>query len=159
MNDFTRYLAGLEFNSSWFAAKAEFEENDAAFGPFRGFAGSASCFTGGTQTWNARLTADYAHRNHTDDDGNTVNRLSVAGGASRRLFRRGLLEAEGSWLRGRWSGQSGDANDIDAVHVKLKYSWWYGKVEVKLETGFAQILRSAEDRSVYKVDLRVRRVF
>jgi hypothetical protein len=159
LNDFTRYLAGLEFNSSWFAAKVEFEENDAAFGPFRGFAGSASCFTGGTQPWNARLTADYAHRNHTDDDGNTVNRLSVAGGASRRLFRRGLLEAEGSWLRGRWSGQSGDANDIDAVHVKLKYSWWYGKVEVKLETGFAQILRSAEDRSVYKVDLMVRRVF
>jgi hypothetical protein len=62
-------------------------------------------------------------------------------------------------MRSRWSGQSSDANDIDAVHVKLKYSWWYGKVEVKMETGFAQVLRPTEDLSVYRAELMVRRVF
>jgi hypothetical protein len=159
LNDFNRYVAGLEFNGPWFAASAEFEENDATFGPFRGYSGSASFFTDGTQSWNARLNADYDHRNHTDDLGETVDRFSMSGSASKQFFKRGLLEAEGGWQRARWSGQTGDANDIDAVRVKLKYSWWYGKVEVKIETGFAQILRPTEDRRVYRADLRVRRVF
>jgi hypothetical protein len=86
-----------------------------------------------------------------------VDRYSVSGSTRKRLFKRGLLEAEGSWLRGRW--QSSKANDIDTLLFKLKYSWWYGKIEVKLETGYAQILRPTEDRRVFKVDLRVRRVF
>ena len=158
-NDYNRYVAGLEYNRRWFAAKAEFEENDATFGPFRGYAGFVSVYTDGTQLWNARATVDYNYRNYSDDDGNTVNRFAVSGSARRRLFKRGLLEAEGSWLRSRWSGPSSDANDIDAVHVKLKCSWWYGMVEVKMETGFAQVLRKSEDRSVYRADLRVRRVF
>jgi hypothetical protein len=164
-NDYNRYVAGLGYSRRWFTAKAEFEENDATFGAFRGYTGLVSLYTDGTQSWNARITADYAHRNHTDDAaetddaGETINRFALSGGASRRLFRTGLLEAEGSWLRSRWSGQSSDGNDIDAVHVTLKYSWWYGKIEVKMETGFAQILRQVEDRSVYRADLRVRRVF
>jgi hypothetical protein len=158
-NDYNRYVAGLTYGRRWFAARAEFEENDATIGAFRGFAGYVSVHTDGTQLWNARVTADYDHRNHRDDDGETVDRFTVAGGASRRFFKRGLLEAEGSWLRARWSGQSSDANDIDAVRVKLKYSWWYGKVEVKMETGFAQVLRPTEDLSVYRAELRVRRVF
>ena len=158
-NDFNRYVAGMEFNWPWFAAKVEFEENDANLGPFRRYSGSASVFTDGTWSWNARLNTDYAHREQTDDVGETVDRFSVSGSASKRFFKRGLLEAEGSWLRARWSGESSGANDIDAVRLKLKYSWWYGKVEVKLETGFAQILRPTEDRSVYRADLRVRRVF
>jgi hypothetical protein len=159
LNDFNRYVAGLEFKWLWFTAKAEFEENDATFGPFRGYSGMASVFTDGRQLWGARLTADYAHRDHTDEQGETVDRFSVSGVANRRFFKRGLLEAEGSWLRARWSGESSTANDIDAVHIKLKYSWWYGKIEVKMETGFAQILRPTEDRSVYRAELRVRRVF
>jgi hypothetical protein len=72
---------------------------------------------------------------------------------------RGLLEAEGSWMRGRWDGPSSDANDIDLMRFKLEYSWWYGKVEVKLKTGFFQIIRSVEESRGYLVDLRVRRVF
>ncbi|MFV2070175.1 MAG: hypothetical protein ACC645_24675, partial [Pirellulales bacterium] len=158
-NDYNRYVAGMEYSRRWFSANAEFEENDATFGSFRGYTGLVSLYTDGTQSWNARVNADYAHRNYTDDAGEIVDRFALSGGVSRRFFKRGLLEAEGSWLRERWSGESSDANDIDSMHAKLKYSWWYGKVEVKLETGFAQILRPTEDRSVYRVDLRVRRVF
>jgi hypothetical protein len=158
-NDYNRYVAGMEYSRRWFTAKVEFEENDATFGAFRGYSGFVSLDTGGTQLWNARVAIDYDHRNHTHDDGETVDRFALSGGANRRFFKSGLLEAEGRWLRARWSGQSSDGNDIDAVHIKLKYAWWYGKIEVKLETGFAQILRSSEDRSVYRADLRVRRVF
>jgi hypothetical protein len=88
-----------------------------------------------------------------------VDSFSLSGTASKRFFKWGFLQAEGSWLRGRWSGQSSQSNDIDAVRLKLKYSWWYGKVEFRLETGFAQRLRPTEDLSVYKFGLRVRRVF
>jgi hypothetical protein len=158
-NSFDRYLAGLEFSRRWFTAKAEYEDNDATFGSFRGYAVMSSLYTAGTRSWNAHVTADFVHRNHTDDAGETVNRFSLSGGTSKRFFKWGLLEAEGSWLRGRWSGQSSEANDIDAIRVKLKYTWWYGKVEVKLETGFAQLLRQVEDRSVFRFDLRARRVF
>jgi hypothetical protein len=158
-NDYNRYVTGMEYSRRWFTAKVEFEENDATFGAFRGYSGFVSLDTGGTQLWNARVAIDYDHRNHTHDDGETVDRFALSGGANRRFFKSGLLEAEGRWLRARWSGQSSDGNDIDAVHIKLKYAWWYGKIEVKLETGFAQILRSSEDRSVYRADLRVRRVF
>jgi hypothetical protein len=157
-NSYDRYLAGMEFNSLWFSAKAKFEENDASISPFWGYSGSVSVFTYGVESWSGRLRTDYTYRNHGNPD-QTVNRFSVSGGASKRFFKRGLLEAEGSWLRGRWSGLSSESNDIDTLHLKLKYSWWYGKVEVKLETGFAQILRSTEDRRVFDFDLRVRRVF
>jgi hypothetical protein len=157
-NSFDRYLAGMEFNSLWFSAKTEFEDNNAKISPFWMYTGSLSFFTYGVGSWNGRLSADY---NYVDqgNSGETVNRFSVSGVASKRFFNRGVLEAEGSWLRGRWSGQSSEGNDIDTVLLKLKYSWWYGKVEVKMETGFAQILRPAEDKSTFRFDLRVRRVF
>ena len=157
-NSFDRYVAGMEFNGSWFAAKARFEDNDAKITPSWSTSGSVSFFTSGVKSWSGRLNADYTYLNQ-DDSSQTVNRYVVSGSASKRLFRWGLLEAEGGWLRGRWSGQSSQSNDIDNLHLKLKYSWWYGKVEVKMEAGIAQILRPTEDRRVYKFDLRVRRVF
>ncbi|MBW2541013.1 MAG: hypothetical protein JRF15_02900, partial [Deltaproteobacteria bacterium] len=158
-NDFDRYLAGLEFSRKWFTAKGEYEENDATFGSFRGFAGMVALYTGGMRSWNAHATADFAHRDHTDDVGEKVNRFSLSGGTSKRFFKWGMLEAEASWMRARWSGQSSEANDVDALRVKLKYTWWYENFEVKLETGFAQLLRPTEDRSVFRFDLRARRVF
>jgi hypothetical protein len=157
-NSFNRYLAGMEFNSRWCSAKAEYEDYDATITPSWRYSGSVSFFTGSVESWNGRLNADYTYLNQGNSD-DAVNRFSISGSASKRFFRRGLLEAEGSWLRSRWSGQSNKGNDIDAVNVKLKYSWWYGKVEFKMETGFAQLLRPAEDRTVYRADLRVRRVF
>jgi hypothetical protein len=158
-NSFDRYLAGIEYSRKWFSAKVEYEEKDANFGPFRGYSGMASVHTLGTQLWSASMTADYVHRNLTDDGGETVDRFSLSGAASRRFLQWGLLEAEGSWLRGRWSGASSKANDIDALHFRLRYSWWYGKVEFRLETGYAELLRPTEDRRVLNLDLRVRRVF
>jgi hypothetical protein len=157
-NSFDRYLAGMEFNSRWFSAKAEFEDYNASISPSWGYVGSASVFTYGVGTWSGRLRTTYSYRNH-GNQGQTVNRLTVSGGGSKRFFKRGLLEGEGSWLRGRWSGQSSESNDVDSLHLKMKYSWWYGKVEVKLETGFAQIFRPSENRKVFHFDLRVRRVF
>jgi hypothetical protein len=157
-NSFDRYTAGLEFNSLWFSAKTRFEDNDAKISPFWSYTGSVSFFTYGVQSWNGRLSADYSYVDQGNSD-QTVNRFSVSGVASKRFFNRGFLEAEGSWLRGRWSGQQSQGNDIDAVHLKLRYSWWYGKIEIKAETGFAQLLRPTEDRSVFRADLRVRRVF
>ncbi|MBW2692870.1 MAG: hypothetical protein JRE57_09580 [Deltaproteobacteria bacterium] len=158
-NSFDRYLAGIEYIRKWFSAKVEYEESDATFGSFRGYSGMTSVYTDGTQLWSASMTADYSHRNHTDDDGDTVDRFSLSGTAGRRFLQWGTLEAEGSWLRGRWSGASSKANDIDALHFRLRYSWWYGKVEVRLETGYAELLRPTEDRRVFNLDLRVRRVF
>jgi hypothetical protein len=157
-NSFDRYIAGMEYNGQWFAAKAKYEENDARITPSRGFSGSASLYTYGANTWRARLTADYAYENQ-GNSALTVNRYGVTAAARRQFFKWGLLEGEGSWLRGRWSGDSSEANDIDTIYIRLRHSWWYGKVEVKLETGFAQILRPTEDRRVYNVNLRVRRVF
>jgi hypothetical protein len=157
-NSFDRYSAGMEFNSLWFNAKARMERNDASISPSWGYSGSASVNTYRVESWKGRLTADYSYLSQ-DSSAQTVNRFSVSGFASKRIFKRGFLEAEGSWLRARWSGQSSEANDIDAIRVKLKYTWWYGKVEVKLETGFAQLLRQVEDRSVFRFDLRARRVF
>jgi hypothetical protein len=159
LNDFTRYSVGLTFDWPWCTARAEFVENDSSLGPFRGYDGSVSFFTYGMETWHATLTAGYAYRDYTDDAGDDLSRLTMSATASKRLFLRGLLEAEGSWLRGRWSGSSSEGNDIDSMHFKLKYSWWYGKVEVKLETGIIQVLRPVEDRRAYLIDLRVRRVF
>lgn len=159
LNNYNRYSTGLEFNWPWFSAKAEFIDNDATFGRFRGYSGETSFFTYGTDTWHARLNAGYIYRDYLDDTGEDLSRVTMSASAGTRLFLRGLLEAEGSWMRGRWDGPSGDANDIDLMHVKLKYSWWYGKVEVKFETGFIQIIRPAEQSSGYLVDLRVRRVF
>jgi hypothetical protein len=158
-NDFDRYLTGVEYSRRWLSANAEFEKNDATFGSFWGYSGSVSLHTDAMWTWNASMTADYVHQNYTDDGGENVDRFGLSGGASKRFFKRGLLEVEGGWLRGRWSGQSSDANDIDAVRFKLRYSWWYGKVEVKLETGVAKLYRTFEDSTVFGVDLRVRRVF
>ncbi len=158
LNRFDRYKAGVRYQGLWLTAKAEYDESDATFGSFRGYTGAASLITHGANWWSARLNAEYAYRDNFDT-GENVNRFSVSGSASRRLFKRGVIEAEGSWLRARWSGESSEANDIDAFHVTLHYSWWYGKVEVRLETGFAQLLRPTEDRSVFKFDLWVRRVF
>jgi hypothetical protein len=59
----------------------------------------------------------------------------------------------------RCSGERSGADDIDALFVNAGYSWWYGKINVKLAGGMAQVFRKAEDRSVYRVDLRVRRSF
>ena len=157
-NSFNRYLAGMQFNWPWFSAKAEFEDNDASITPYWGYSTSASFFTYGVKSWTGRLDADYRYLNQ-GKSGESIDRFSLSGGASRRFFNRGVLAAEGSWLRARWSGQSSNANDIDAVRVKLKYSWWYGAVEFKLETGFIQFLRPTEDRSLFRFDLQVRRVF
>jgi hypothetical protein len=157
-NSFDRYEAGMEFSSNWFNARAKFRDNDASITPSWGYTGSASVNTYGIESWHGRLNAEYAYVNQGNSD-RTVNRYSMSGSASKRFFNWGTLEAEGRWLRTRWSGQSSEGNDIDALHVKLKYSWWYGKVEVRLETGFAQLLRPAEDRTVYNFDLRLRRVF
>jgi len=158
LNGYNRYLAGVEFSGPWFAANAEIEDNDARITPSWGYSGSASVFTYGEESWSGRLNADYSYLNQ-GNSGPTVNRYFVSGVASKRFFELGLLEAEGGWLRGRWSGESSDANDIDALHFKLKYSWWYGKVEVKLETGVVNISRPIEDSTVFEFDLRVRRVF
>jgi len=157
-NNFDRYVAGLRYGGPWLNAKAEFEENDADLGSYRGFASGVTVFTYSTKSWSGRLNADYGYRDNMDT-GENVNRFAVSGSAGTRLFRRGFLEAEGSYLWARWSGESSQANDVDAMNVKLKYSWWYGKVEVRMETGFAQLLRPTEDRRVYKFDLWVRRVF
>ena len=157
-NSYDRYVGGMGFNWPWFSANAEIENNDAKITPSWGYSGSASFFTYGVTRWSGRLNANYSYLNQ-GNGGATVKRSVVSGVASRRFFKRGILEAEGSWLRSRWSGQSSDSNDIDALRLKLKYSWWYGKVEVRLATGFAQILRPTEDRKVFELDLRVRRVF
>jgi len=157
-NNFDRYVAGLRYGGPWLNAKAEFEVNDADLGSYRGFAGGVTVFTYGTKLWSGRLNADYGYRDNMDT-GEDVNRFSVSGSAGTRLFKRGFVEAETSYLWARWSGQSSQANDVDAMNVKLKYSWWYGKVEVRMETGFAQLLRPTEDRRVFKFDLWVRRVF
>ncbi len=157
-NSFDRYATGMEFNGQWFAAKARYEQNDASITPSWGYSGSASFFTYGTKSWSGRLGADYAFVNQ-GNSAQTVNQFSVSAAASKQFFKWGFLEVEGSWRRGRWSGQSSQANDIDTLDLRLRHSWWYGKVEMRLETGFAQILRPTEDRSVYNLNLRVRRVF
>jgi hypothetical protein len=158
LNSFDRYEAGMEFNSNWFSARTRFYDNDASITPSWGYTGSASVSTYGVESWHGRLNAEYAYVNRGNSD-QTVDRYSVSGFASKRFFNRGFLEAEARWLRSRWSGQQSEGNDIDALHLKLNYSWWYGKVEVRLETGFSQLLRPVEDRSVYRAELRVRRVF
>jgi len=157
-NDYDRYKAGLNFNGLWFGVKAEFEDKDATAGSCRRYSGRVTLNTYGTRRWSARLNAGYAYHDRIDS-GETTNLFSVIGSAKKRLFRRGALEAEGSWRRTRWSGRSSEANDIDAVRIDLNYSWWYGKIEVRLETWFAQLLRPTEDRTVYNFELRVRRVF
>jgi hypothetical protein len=43
--------------------------------------------------------------------------------------------------------------------VNAGFSWWYGQIDVKLEGGMAQVLREAEDKRVYRIDLRARRSF
>jgi hypothetical protein len=158
LNSYDHYRFGLRYQGAWLTARAEYEENDGTLGSFRGYTGAVGLITYGARQWSARLNADYAYRDNFDT-GESVNRLSVAGTASKRIFKRGVIEAEGSWLRTRWSGQSSNANDIDAFHATLNYSWWYGKVELGLQTGFAQLLRPTEDRSVFKLDMWVRRVF
>jgi hypothetical protein len=158
LNDYDRYSGGMSFGARWFAAKVEVENNDARITPSWGYSGSASLFTYGMQSWSGRLNANYSYLNQ-QNQGPTVKRYSMTGVASKRFFKWGMLEAEGGWLRGRWSGESSDSNDIDSFYVNLRYSWWYGKVEVKVDTGFAQILRPTEDRKVYQFNLRLRRVF
>jgi hypothetical protein len=83
----------------------------------------------------------------------------MSAGVRKRLFRRGELELEGRYRRVRWSGDRGDADDVDTLFVNADFSWRYGKIDVKLEAGMAQVLREAEDKRVYRVDLRVRRSF
>jgi hypothetical protein len=104
------------------------------------------------------VNAAYDYRDNFDT-GENVNRFLVSGSASKWFSKWGALNAEGKWRRVRWSGRSSQANDIDAFHATLNYSWWYGKIELGLETGFAQLLRQTEDRRVFKFDLWVRRVF
>jgi hypothetical protein len=158
LNEYNRAVAGLQLRGSWYSAHAEFEDYDATYAPFRGYTGSASVFTDSAALWRARLSAGYAFRDHTDT-GETVGRLTVSGGVRKRLFRRGELEFDGRYRRVRWSGERSDADDVDTLFVNAGYTWWYGKIDVKLKAGMAQILREAEDKRVYRVDLRVRRSF
>jgi hypothetical protein len=158
LNSFDRYKLGLKYQGSWLSASAEYDDNDATLGSFRGYSGAVGLGTYGTRRWRAQLHATFAYRDNFDT-GESVNHFAVSGSASSRFFKWGVLEAEGGWRRARWSGQSSGANDIDAYHATLNYSWWYGKIELGVETGFAQLLRPSEDRSVFKFDMWVRRVF
>jgi hypothetical protein len=158
INDYDRSVVGLQLTGPWFSAGAEFENYDATFAPFRGYLGSISVFSDSAALWRARFNARYAFRDHTDT-GETVGRLTMSAGVRKRLFRRGELELEGRYRRVRWSGDRGDADDVDTLFVNADFSWRYGKIDVKLEAGMAQVLREAEDKRVYRVDLRVRRSF
>jgi hypothetical protein len=159
VNTYDRQVAGIELSWPWFTVKGEYEDYDATFGPYRGFSGSLSLFTYGTQSWQGRIGTSYSSRKQLDDDRERVDRFTVSGGARTRLFRRGLLEFDGNYLQERWSGESSVANDIDSLLVRAKFSWWYGKIQVQLESRMAQVLREAEDRREYQIDLRVRRNF
>jgi hypothetical protein len=158
INEYDRSVVGLQLRWPWLSARAQFEDYDATFDPFRGYLGSISVFTYGTASWRARFNASYTLRDHTDTD-ETVGRLTVSGGVRKRLFRRGELELDGRYRRERWSGDRSDVDDVDTLFVNAGFSWWYGKIDVKLEGGMSQILREAEDKRVYRFDLRVRRSF
>jgi hypothetical protein len=157
-NSYDRGVVGLELTWPWFSARAEFEDYDATFAPFRGYLGRISVFSDSAASWRARGGVGYAVRDYSDT-GETVGRLTTSAGVSKRLFRRGQLELKARYRRVRWSGERSAANDVDALSANTAFSWWYGKIDVKLEAGMAQVLREAEDKRVYRVDLRVRRSF
>ncbi len=158
LNPFDRQLAGVEVTWPWLTAKAEYENYDANFGPFRQLSGSFSVFTFGRRTWRARFNAGYGYRELKNTDEN-VQRLKLGASARRRLFRRGQLELHADYLRERWSSSDQDSNDRDAVNVRSLFTWWYGLIQVRLEGKMVQIFERVEDRSVYQVNLRVRRSF
>lgn len=159
LNDIDRYVLGLKLDGRFYSVDAEYEDYDADLGSFSGYSGSASLFTYGLDAWSASVTAAYAFRDHSDSD-EDVTRIRVRGAASARLFRRGLLEVDIGYLRERWNGDfTGSGNDLDSLLVEADYSWTYGKLEVRLESRMAQILREAEDKRVYRVRLRARRRF
>jgi hypothetical protein len=158
LNPFDRTVVGLQLTWPWFSAWAEFEDYDARFAPFRGYLARAEVFTPSTAAWRARCGVGYAFRDHLDT-GSTVGRLSASFDVTKRLFRRGRLELRGRYRQVRWSGERAAANDVDTVSANAAFSWWYAKIDVRLEAGMVQILRTAEDKRAYRVDLRVRRPF
>jgi hypothetical protein len=158
INDYDRTVVGMHLTWPWFSATAEFEDYNATFGPFRGYSGSISAFNDSTASWRVGFNAGYTFRDQKDT-GETMGLLSLSGTVTKRLFRRGELTLEGRYRQERWTGDRSDESDVDTLFLNAGYSWWYGKVSVKLKGGMAQILRKREDRSVYRVDLRVRRSF
>jgi hypothetical protein len=158
-NSYEHEVAGFELTWPWFNLKAQYENYAATLGPFEGFSTSLALFTYGRLEWHARANAGYSLRDQKESGGETITRADVGLGGQRRLFRRGFLEIDGIYVRERWSGESSFANDLDSFALKCAYTWWYGKVQVKLESRVARVLREAEDRSVYQINLRVRRDF
>jgi hypothetical protein len=158
INSYDRSTVGLELTWPWLSARAELEDYDATFSPFRGYLGRISVFSGSTASWRARGGVGYVFRDYSDT-GETLGRLTASAGVRKRLFRRGRLELEARYQRVRWSGERSAANNVDTLSVDAGFSWWYGKIDVKLEGGMVQILRSVEDKREYRVDLRVRRPF
>jgi hypothetical protein len=158
VNSFDRIVVGLNLALPWLSALLQFEDYDATFGPFRGYSGSLSLFSGFGASWQARGGVGYALRNYLDS-GEDLSRLTASANVGRRLFRRGQLELRGRYRRERWSGEKGRTNNVDALYVNAGFSWWYGKIDVKLEGGMVQISREREDKRVFRVDLRVRRPF
>jgi hypothetical protein len=158
INSYDRSVVGLQLTWPWFSARAEFEDYDATFAPFRGYSGRISVFSDSTASWRARCGIGYVLRDYSDT-GETLGRLRASASVRKRLFRRGQLELETRYRRVRWSGERSAANDVDALSANAGFSWRYGKIDVKLEGGMAQIMRKAEDKRVYRVDLRLRRAF
>jgi len=158
INSFDRSVIGFEFDWPWMSATARYENYDATIGPFESVSGTISVFTYGAHPWQARARAGYGYQSYTGSD-DSVSRATLGANASLRLFRRGMLEFEANWLHERWGGSSSESNDLDQIFVGTDLSWWYGQFEFRLETGMAQLLRRTEDRSVYQVDLRLRRWF
>ena len=157
-NSYKRSVLGLELTWPWFSARGELEDYDATFSPFRGYLGRISVFSDSVASWRARCGVGYVFRDYSDTD-ETVGRLTASAGISKRLFRRGQMKLDGRYRRARWSGERATANDVDTVSVNAGFSWWYGKIDVKLDFRMVQVLRDAEDKRVYRVDLRVRRPF
>jgi hypothetical protein len=158
LNPSDRVTAGLVLDWPWLTASARYENYDATFGAFDGVTGSLSLTTYGNQAWNLSGNAGYSHRNFTNS-GQSVNRMTLAGNASVRLFHRGLLSFELDYLRERWRDTPSTPNDIDEISAGADFTWWYGHFELDLETEMVQFMGRSEDRREYRLDFRVRRSF
>jgi hypothetical protein len=158
INSFERTVVGLQLLWPWFSARAEFEDYDATFEPFLGYSGRISVFSDRTAWWGARCGVSYAVREYSDT-GETQSRLEASAGAGKGLFRRGKLDLAVRYRRVRWSGERSAANDVDEFFFNTGFSWWYGRIDVRLEGLVGQVIRTTEEKRVYRVDLRVRRSF
>jgi hypothetical protein len=157
-NPYDRAVVGLELRWPWLSARAEFEDYDAAFSPFRGYLARVSLSSNSTKWWLARCLVGYSFRDYWDAD-DTLSRLGITAAASKRLFRRGELDLEARYRRVRWTGEESAGRNVEEVYLNAGFSWWRGPINVKLEGGVAQIFRKAEKKREYRVDLRVRRSF